>query len=180
MRPPIGKRMAGEFQWGRVSSVDAAKHTARVHFADEGEDDDDVVSADLPVLVRCPGDYGLPVKDTLVLCAMVPGSDGVGWILGCFYSDADAPPLDDAGQRAIASDDLRLGAADATDKVALAPATKDEIQKALDYAEGIASAIQAGVPTPQDGGAGLKGTIVAALPVKPTLNEPAAENVSAK
>ena len=69
---------------------------------------------------------------------------------------------------------------DPTDAIALAPATKSEIQKVLTYAQGIASAIQAGVPTPQDGGANLKTTIVADLPAPPTLTEPAATKVKAK
>lgn len=182
MRTPEHKSSAesraidGLIRVGRVSSVNAGKHTARVMF----EEDDDLVSYDLPVLVARPGDYSLPDVDAPVVCLMAPGSAGVGYVLGAIYTDADAPPLSDAGQRSVAGDDLRLGAADATDKVALAPATKTEIQKVLDYAQGIATAIQAGVPVPNDGGANLKATIIAALPLVPTLDEPAAEQVSAK
>src|SRR5690242_11599387 len=116
--------MRGEVRTGRVSSVDDKKHTVRVTFTDVPSRDDDVVSADLSVLVTRPGDYSLPQKDTAVLCLLLEGKEGVGFVLGALYSDADAPPLDDAGKRSIAGDDVRLGAPDATDKVALAPKVK--------------------------------------------------------
>jgi len=67
-----------------------------------------------------------------------------------------------------------------TDFVALAPAVKAEIQKVLTYAQGIASAISGGVPVPNDGGAALKSSIVAALPTAPSLVDPAATEVKAK
>jgi phage baseplate assembly protein gpV len=162
---------------GRVSSVNAKNHTCKVEFFES----DGWISDEVRVLARRRGDYALPQADDLVLVAFDENLfAGVGFLLGIMYSEADAAPLDDAGKRSLVSDDLRLGASDATDKVALAPATKSEMQKVLDYANGIALAIQAGVPTPQDGGAGLKATIVAGLPIKPTLNEPASEKVSAK
>jgi hypothetical protein len=177
MREPHPRaQLYGQVRTGRVSAVGKTRHTVEVEFF-EG---DGFVSWDLHVLVPMPGDYRLPPKDTPVLCLLVEGRLGVGYVLGCLYTDADEAPLDDDGQRSIAGDDIRLGDPEASDKVALAPATKDEIQKAVDYAEGIATAIQAGVAVAQDGGANLKATIVAALPVKPTINEPAAENVSAK
>jgi len=79
---------------------------------------------------------------------------------------------------------------DATDYVALSQKVLDELTTAkenadavLTYAKGIATAIQAGVAVPQDGGSGLKSTIVAALPVAPALTGPAsvaAEKVKAK
>lgn len=169
-------QLYGQVRTGRVSAVGKTRHTVEVEFF-EG---DGFVSWDLHVLVTRPGDYSLPAKDTPVLCLLIEGRLGVGYVLGAIYTDADEAPLDDDGKRSIAGDDIRLGDPEAEDKVALAPAVKDEIQKVLDYAEGIATAIQGGVATPQDGGAGLKGTIVALLPVKPTINEPAAENVSAK
>lgn len=169
--------MRGEFRVGRVSSVDKARHTAQVHFEDH---DEGMVSWDLQVLVTRKGDYSLPDKDTPVLCVLLDGNVGFGFVLGAIYTESDEAPLDNADHRSIAGDDIRLGDPEADKKAALAPATKDEIQKAVDYAEGIALAIQGGVATPQDGGAGLKGTIVALLPQKPTIEEPACETVSIK
>lgn len=166
----------GQIRIGRISSVNKDKHTARVEFS-EG---DGWISFDFPVLGTVAGDYALPVKDTPVLCLIIDGAHGDGYVVGSIYTDKDPPPLDDAGKRSIVGDDLRLGDPEAEDKVALAPATKDEIQKVLDYAQGIATAIQGGVVVAQDGGANLKSTIVAALPTVPELEEPAAENVSAK
>lgn len=162
---------------GRVSSVNAKSHTCKVEFFES----DGWISDEVRVLARRRGDYALPQADDLVLVAFDENLfSGVGFLLGIMYSEADDAPLDDAGKRALVSDDLRLGAADASDKIALAPATKDEIQKVLDYADGIATAIKTGVTVPNDGGASLKATIVAALPIKPTVNAPAAEKVSAK
>lgn len=168
---------------GRVSSVNAKDHTCKVKFLDRIVDDaDSVVSDEVRVLARRRGDYALPAVDDLVLVAFDENLvSGVGFLLGVMYSEADAAPLDDAGKRAMVSDDLRLGTSDAADKVALAPATKTEIQKAVDYAKSIVTAIQNGVTVPNDGGASLKATIVAALPIAPpTLSEPAATKVSAK
>jgi phage baseplate assembly protein gpV len=168
--------MRGEFRTGRIDSTDAKTHTARVKF----EEVDGFISWDLSVLVTRPGDYSMPAQGTEVLCVLLDGPTGHGWVLGAHYNDEDAPPTNDGARRVVAGDDVRLGAFDASDKVALAPAVKTEIQKALDYADGIVTAIKAGLPVAQDGGANLKATIVAALPVKPSLSEPAAENVSAK
>lgn len=174
--PTPRSELYGQVRLGRVSAVGKKRHTVEVQF----EEGDGFVSWDLPVLVTRPGDYSVPKKDTPVLCLIIESRLGHGYVLGAIYTDADAPPLDDDAKRSIAGDDIRLGAPDADKKVALAPATKDEIQKAVDYAEGICTAIQAGVAVAQDGGANLKATIVAALPVKPTISEPKAENVSAK
>lgn len=179
MRPTSERAVGGMFRTGRVDSIDNAKHTARVLFEEDGEEDGGVQSADLPVLVRYPGDRAMPPAGTLVLCAMQPGAEGIGWILGCHYSESDAPPTEDAGVRVVKGDDLRLGGVDAEAAVALAPATKGEIQKVLDYAAGISDAINAGVAVPQDGGANLKTTIVAGLPVKPSLDDIGAEKVTA-
>lgn len=169
-------QFSAQIRFGRVDSVDAEKHTVTVRC----EEIDGFIVEGLRMLVQRPGDYVLPAKDTPVAFALIDSRLGSGVILGTFYTEDDPPPLDDAGMRSVAGDDLRLGDPEAEDKVALAPATKDEIQKVLDYANGIATAINAGVATPQDGGAGLKSTIVAALPTLPTLNEPAAEKVKAK
>lgn len=176
-RDDIERVAFGIVRTGRVSSVGAAKHTARVHFEDDG---DDAISFDLSVLATRQGDYSLPAVGALVLCLLVPGASGDGFVLGVLYSDEDDPPTDEEGARVVAGNDVRLGSEAASDAVALAPATKDEIQKVLDYAQGIATAIQAGVPVPQDGGANLKATMVAALPVVPSLVEPGATKVVAE
>lgn len=163
------------FRSGRVTSVNEKKHTVRVKFTDG----DGYESFDLPVLVTLSGDYSLPPSDALVLCALEDGPEGIGYVLGVLYSEADAPPLDAKTKRSVVGNDLRLGTAAADKKIALADKAKDEAQKVLDYAQGIATAIQAGVVVAQDGGASLKATIVAALPTPPTLSAPAAEHVSA-
>lgn len=168
---------------GRVDSVNAKNHTCKVEFFDGATNEDDKwISDEVRVLARRRGDYALPEKGDLVLVAFDENLvAGLGFLLGVLYSESDAAPLEDAGQRALVSDDLRLGTSDASDKVALAPATKTEIQKVLDYSKSIVDAIKVGVTVPNDGGASLKSTIVAALPITPpTLAEPAAEKVSAK
>jgi hypothetical protein len=120
-------QFSGQFRVGRVSSVDAQHHRAQVQFFEI----DGFVSWDLQVLVTRPGDYSLPAKDAAVLCVIVDGRLGVGYVLGAIYTDNDAAPLSDAGQRAVAGDDLRLGDPAASKKVALAPTCKqnfDDIQ----------------------------------------------------
>lgn len=176
---PIERALMRLFRPGRVSSVDAAKHTAQVEFT-EG---DGVVSYDLPMLVTRAGDYGLPEAGAAVLCVMLPGTSGQGFVLGSFYNDEDAPPLSDAGQRSIASDDLRLGDPTATDKVALAPATKGELDKIkaeLDSIQlGLSTHTHPYVDTPI-------GAAVTSPPAVPpytngyTATSPAAEKVKAK
>lgn len=117
--------MRGEMKMGRVSSVDKAKHTAKVKF----EEVDGFVSYDLQVLASVGGDYALPADDTPVLCFLAEGRLGWGFVLGTFYTDADEPPLDNAGHRSIAGDDLRLGDPAADKFVALANLVKDELDK---------------------------------------------------
>ena len=78
---------------GKVSSVDAGKKTARVVF----EDKDNVVSAELPVLVNTPtikakdsqgGECTLDIKpwlpkvEQMVVVAYLPSGGGDGFILG--------------------------------------------------------------------------------------------------
>jgi phage baseplate assembly protein V len=75
---------------GVVSSTNDEKLTARVTFADR----DDVVSYDLPVLVKNSGenkDYWVPEVAEQVLCLFLPIGVEQGFILGSFYSD-DVPP----------------------------------------------------------------------------------------
>jgi phage baseplate assembly protein gpV len=122
MGEPVPKaQLWAQVRWGRVSSVNADQHTVQVQF----EEIDGFVSGDFGVLAMRPGDYALPPKDALVLCLLMDTRLAEGFVLGAFYSEKDAAPLSDAGQRSIASDDLRLGDPDAEDKVALAPKVND-------------------------------------------------------
>ena len=84
------------FRVGKVSSVNGANCTARVTFPDK----DDMVSAELPVIV--PGsydmkEYHLPRVKTQVLCCFLPNASGRGmndgFIIGGFYS-TENPPAD--------------------------------------------------------------------------------------
>lgn len=79
---------------GRVSAVNPSRMSARVVFVDM----ENTVSAELPVL--CQGSlkrkqYWLPDIDEQVACLMMPNASGKGsndgFILGTFFSDADAP-----------------------------------------------------------------------------------------
>lgn len=114
-------QLHGQIRVGRVSSVDAKRHSAQVQFFEQ----DGFVSWDLQVLRGFAADYCLPAQNTPVLCLLVDGRLGVGYVLGAIYTDNDAAPLSDAGQRAIAGDDLRLGDPSATDKAASAPKCND-------------------------------------------------------
>lgn len=113
---------------GRVSSVNKGAHRVAVQF----EEIDGVVSWDLSVLVTHPGDYALPAANTPVLCLILDGRLGLGFVLGAIYTDNDAAPLDDDGQRSVAGDDLRLGDPNATDKVSLAPKCKSNFDAIKD------------------------------------------------
>ena len=79
-------------RFGKVSSVNPAKATARVVFSDR----DSLVSAELPVLQGVGlknKSYLLPDVDENVICLMFPNSDdGDGVILGSFFTDKVPPP----------------------------------------------------------------------------------------
>jgi hypothetical protein len=155
---------------GRVSSVDKTRHTAQVQF----EEVDGFVSWDLQVLVTRPGDYSLPEADSLVVCLILDGRLGVGFVLGAIYSEDDPAPLDDAGQRSITGDDIRLGDPEAGDKIALAPLVKDRLDALQDAFDNHTHIITV---TSVDGD-----TATAATPANAVgpLQDVAAENVSAK
>lgn len=83
---------------GVVSSVNDAAPTARVTFADR----DDIVSYDLPVLVKNTKDnkdYWVPEVDEQVLCLFLPSGVEQGFILGSFYSDGVTPPASTGAKR---------------------------------------------------------------------------------
>lgn len=167
---------------GRISSVDAAKHTARVRFEDVDDGAEELVSDDLRVLVRRPGDYSLFPVGTLVECMIDDGPTGHGCILGAVYSDEDEPPLDDEGARSIRGEDLRLGDPEATDPVALSPAVKEELDKIKAELDSIQTGLSTHVHPYVDTPVGAATTSPPAAPpytngYSPT--EPAAENVKA-
>lgn len=167
----LSTHFTGSVRVGRVSSVDAKAHTAQVQFFEI----DGFVSYDLSVLVQRPGDYCLLAKDALVLCILLDGRLGLGFVLGAMYSESDAAPLDDAGKRSIAGDDLRLGDPEASDKVSLAPKCKDNFDKIKDEFDTVKATL-----------ASLTGGITSTASfTTPYSNgysptDPAAENVSAK
>jgi hypothetical protein len=115
VEPSPKSALYGQVRIGRVSAVGKSRHTVEVKF----EELDGFVSWDLPVLVTRPGDYSLPAADTPVLCLIVDGRLGVGYVLGALYTESDEPPLDDDGKRSIAGDDIRLGDPEAEKAVAL-------------------------------------------------------------
>jgi phage baseplate assembly protein V len=89
---------------GRVSSINPANATVRVVF----EDRENMVSYDLPVIVRQSmrnKDYWLPDVGEQVLCLFLPSGNAQGFVLGAFYSDEDLPPVNDANKRHVRFDD---------------------------------------------------------------------------
>lgn len=117
----------GMLRVGRVSSVDASNATARVVFPG----DEDVVSYDLPIVVAGASrsmNYWVPVIDEQVLCLFLPSAIEQGFIIGGFYSQAQTPPINDAGAHVLAGDTVHLGDATADDPVV----RKSDLQKAID------------------------------------------------
>ncbi|MBO8136808.1 MAG: phage baseplate assembly protein V [Desulfotomaculum sp.] len=89
---------------GIVSSVNASDCTARVAF----EDRSDVVSYELPVLVRGSlhnKDYWMPDPGEQVICIFLPSGNARGFILGSIYSEKDKPPVADSNKRHITFSD---------------------------------------------------------------------------
>lgn len=157
---------------GRVNSVDGEKHTVTVTFTDV--DGEPMVSGDLHVFARRRGDYSLPEEGDLVGCAMDPGPQGVGFVLGVLYSDSDAPPTDDAGARVVAGDPVQLGDETADKFVALANLVKDRL-------DSIQQTFDAHIHT-TTATVGLGGPGVISPPTSPigALADVAAEKVTAK
>ncbi|HEX4461538.1 MAG TPA: hypothetical protein VIA18_26340 [Polyangia bacterium] len=177
-------QLYGQIRVGRVSSVDADRHSAQVQFAEI----DGFVSWDLQVLHGFVGDYCLPAQNTPVLCLLIDGRLGVGYVLGAVYTDADAAPLNDASQRAIVGDDIRLGDASASDKVGVAPKTDDAISAFFSLLDGVFGNSSTALVTAAPGApdvvyVAMKAAIAAYLVAHPGKWPPvsvAAENVSAK
>ncbi len=181
MTPFPKSALYGQVRVGRVSAVGKSRHTVEVKF----EEIDGFVSWDLHVLARNPGDYALPATDTPVLCLLLEGRLGVGFVLGCFYTESDSPPLDDDGKRSIVGDDLRLGAADASDKIALAPKCKANFDAIWGVLDSVFGATSASIPDAPSGVNGVYTAMKAAIALKLAATtlppvDPAAEKVSAK
>lgn len=85
---------------GEVSSINPAKCTARVVFAD----DDGVVSYDLPVLQRNTfksKDFHMPDVGEDVLCVFLPSGVEEGFIVGSFYAGEIEVPEATENRRTI-------------------------------------------------------------------------------
>ena len=79
--------------YGKVSSVDSQKGTARIVF----EDRDDAVSAELPVLQKNTMQnkfYWMPQVGETAVCLFAMGEQETGIIIGTIYSEVDMPPPD--------------------------------------------------------------------------------------
>lgn len=96
----LSKNLRDYIRVGEVSSIDPAKHTARVAFPD----DDGAVSYDLPVLCRNSlenSDFAMPDVGEDVLCVFLPGGAEDGFILGSFYAGEVTPPTVLPDQRMV-------------------------------------------------------------------------------
>lgn len=85
---------------GEVSTVDYAKGTARVVF----DDDDSMVSYDLPVLhanTYANKDYALPDPGEDVLCIFLPSGPEEGFIIGSFYAGEIDLPENNKDRRTV-------------------------------------------------------------------------------
>lgn len=85
---------------GEVSSVDAAKGTARVVF----DDFDSIVSYDLQVICRntiANHDYAMPDIGEDVICVFLPTGTEAGFILGSVYAGEITPPEGTIDRRCV-------------------------------------------------------------------------------
>lgn len=85
---------------GEVSSVDAAKGTARVVF----DDFDSTVSFDLQVICRntfANRDYAMPDVGEDVICIFLPTGTEAGFILGSVYAGEITPPENTINRRCV-------------------------------------------------------------------------------
>lgn len=102
-----------------VSSINPAAGTARVVF----DDDDSVVSYDLPVLQRntiANRDYAMPDIGEDVLCIFLPSGPEDGFVLGSFYADEISPPESSGDKRTVVfSDDTRISYDRATHELSI-------------------------------------------------------------
>lgn len=100
----IQELLNGLIKIGEVSSVNYANGTARVVF----DDDDSVVSNDLPVLQRntiANMDYVMPDVGEDVLCVFLPNGVEEGFIIGSFYAGEITPPESSGSKRTVVFSD---------------------------------------------------------------------------
>lgn len=104
----LATKLGSIIRLGEVSSVNAEKGTACVVF----DDDDGVVSAELPVLHRntfSNKDYSMPDVGEDVLCLFLPNGLEDGFILGSIYAGEVTPPENTIDKRTVVfSDDTRV------------------------------------------------------------------------
>lgn len=104
----LATKLGSIIRLGEVSSVNAEKGTACVVF----DDDDGVVSAELPVLHRntfSNKDYAMPDVGEDVLCLFLPNGMEDGFILGSIYAGEVTPPESTIDKRTVVfSDDTRV------------------------------------------------------------------------
>lgn len=78
-------------RYGKVSSVNLQKGTARIAF----EDRDDAVTAELPVLQKNTMQnkfYWMPQVGETAACLYATNEEETGVIIGTIYSEVDMPP----------------------------------------------------------------------------------------
>lgn len=100
MQDNLLELLASIIRVGQVSSVNPAKHTARVIFLDQ----DEIVSYELQVAARNAfknKDYNLPDVDEQVLCIFLPISLSQGFIICSLYNDTDKPADNDQNVRSM-------------------------------------------------------------------------------
>lgn len=85
---------------GQVSSINPAEGTCKVVFPAS----DGMVSHDLAIIYPCTQDikfYWMPDVGSQVLCVFDPEGLENGYVLGCFYSSEDKPPVTDPNKTHI-------------------------------------------------------------------------------
>ena len=103
----ITRQLGQLIRIGVVSSIDPAKHTARVCF----EEDGNIESYDLQVLARnsfANKDYNMPDLNEDVLCVFLPQGPENGFIIGAVYAGEVTTPTSNADIRMVQfNDDTR-------------------------------------------------------------------------
>lgn len=92
--------MRKSIRYGRISSIDPSRMTAKVLFDDE----DNTVSDELNIIVRNSKDnkdYALPDIGEHVVCLFLDNDRSTGFILGAVYSRNNLPAHNDPNVRAL-------------------------------------------------------------------------------
>lgn len=173
-------------QEGIVKELDVERGRVKVSFPDR-----DVVSPWLSVLQSNTyrnKAHGLPDVDELVLCLLAEG-ESHGWVLGAVYTATNVPPATTEDERGMQFEDgtiikydrsahlltIQIGGGgnaavtcaefllDGQLQVKGAAAALSRDDRVQSVLSALKSAIGGGVTIPNDGGASLKSTIMAAL-----------------